>query len=307
MSDIANTEVLDSLKRATVAIGTVVKNGIDIQTVLGTGFFVKPGYIMTAEHVIDGCEKVIESFRREGIPSEIGVFFPTWTESELKLNVLHSARDYGIKTFTESYPGSPDLDVGLIIPREQGEYEETTKIRYLEIRKKPSKLNLYSKVCMCGFPGGAESLRLSSQFGMRFSPTTQFGYLTSLMPFDEIPRPYGIQTDIMGTGGSSGSAIVDLKDGDVIGIAQTVFGGEVKGTTLAQKIGDGILTLNRIPVSGMAKVGLVYGVSFNIFTDFPEMAKESYDKNIAIATHPLEVSGLRFGYITPSTTPRSST
>src|ERR671911_558406 len=100
MSDIPNAEVLDSLKRSTVAIGVVRKGGIDILTVSGTGFFVKPRYIITADHVLNGCEDLIDKLSRlQGVESEIGVFFPTWTESELKLNVLHADRTYAIRAF----------------------------------------------------------------------------------------------------------------------------------------------------------------------------------------------------------------
>jgi hypothetical protein len=83
-------------------------------------------------------------------------------------------------------------------------------------------------VCTCGFPGGDQSLQLSRNKGMRFSPTTQFGHLTSLIPFDGVPNPYGIQTDMVATGGSSDFAIVDTKDGGVIGITQRVFGADVR-------------------------------------------------------------------------------
>jgi hypothetical protein len=108
---------------------------------------------------------------------------------------------------------------------------------------------------------------------------------------------------MVATGGSSGSAIVDAEDGMVIGITQRVFGADVFGQTVKQVLGNGVLTINPIPVSGMAKVGLAYGASFLVFARLPETAKESYENDIPISTHPLEVSGLRFGYTTPSAPP----
>jgi len=273
-------------------------------TVNGTGFFVRPRYIITAGHVLKNCEDIIDALRRlKDVEAEIGVFFATWTESELKLNVLHSEREYGIAAFAEGYPGPGDLDVGLIIPREQGEYQEVKDIRHLEMKNKPFRPRLYDKMCICGFPGGAQSLQLQREYGMRFSPTLQFGHLTGLMPFDEIKNPYGIQTDIVATGGSSGSAIVDAEDGKVVGIAQKVFVADIAGQTNPQTLGNGILTLNPISLTGTAKVGLVYGASSNIFAQLPEIAKENYERNTPISMHPLEVSKLKFAYITHPASP----
>ena len=45
------------------------------------------------------------------------------------------------------------------------------------------------------------------------------------MPLNESSKPYGIITDIIGTGGSSGSPIVAAKTGEVIAIEQrSIFG-----------------------------------------------------------------------------------
>ena len=78
------------------------------------------------------------------------------------------------------------------------------------------------------------------------------------------------------------------------------------GQTEKQVLGNEILMMNPIPVSGVAKVGLAYGASFLVFSHLPETAKESYENKIPISTHPLEVSGLRFGYTTPSGQPLSA-
>lgn len=47
------------------------------------------------------------------------------------------------------------------------------------------------------------------------------------MPIDESQNPYGIQTDIIGTVGSSGSAIINADTGVVLGIAQKILPAEI--------------------------------------------------------------------------------
>ena len=39
-------------------------------------------------------------------------------------------------------------------------------------------------------------------FGTKLQPVTQFGRVSGLMPLNESSKPYGIITDIIGTGGS---------------------------------------------------------------------------------------------------------
>lgn len=51
---------------------------------------------------------------------------------------------------------------------------------------------------------------------MPMNPIIQFGHIVGLMPYDESSAPWGIQTDIVAVGGSSGSPIVDPNNGEVI-------------------------------------------------------------------------------------------
>jgi len=65
-----------------------------------------------------------------------------------------------------------------------------------------------------------------------------------------------IQTDIVGTGGSSGSPIIDLEECKVIGIAQQVILGGVN--------------TNDKSIYGTARVGLVYGVTNHLLYGLTE-------------------------------------
>ena len=74
---------------------------------------------------------------------------------------------------------------------------------------------------MSGYPSGEQSLTVDKEYGIRFSPIIQFGHITGFMPIDYIRVPWGIQTDIIGAGGSSGSALTDSSDGKVIRYSAT--------------------------------------------------------------------------------------
>lgn len=114
------------------------------------------------------------------------------------------------------------------------------------------------------------------------------------MPFDEIKYPVGLQTDIVGTGGSSGSPIVDVITEEVVGLAQNVFSTIVSGETNQVDVG---ISINPIPISSSATIGLTYGVCSNTFFNLPKIAGHSYKNNIPISSTPIEISGLRFGFV----------
>jgi hypothetical protein len=73
-----------------------------------------------------------------------------------------------------------------------------------------------------------------------------------------------IKADIVGTGGSSGSAIIDSIDSTVIGIAQNVFTVGVAGYTEPLYSGDAEGP-KEVPIVAQANMGLVYGISFYQF------------------------------------------
>lgn len=75
-----------------------------------------------------------------------------------------------------------------------------------------------------------------------------------MLPFDDAKSPFGIQTDIIGVGGSSGSPIINPNNGKIIGIAQQVIPADVE-----VKIQN--YELNKeLHGFGMAKIGQVYGI-----------------------------------------------
>jgi hypothetical protein len=92
------------------------------------------------------------------------------------------------------------------------------------------------------------------------------------MPYDDADIPYGIQTDIIGTGGSSGSPIVNM-NGELLGIAQRVLPAEVmKSGSESQEGDEGEVT---------AKIGITYGLVNHYFPEMLSSAREFFDKGTA--------------------------
>ena len=127
---------------------------------------------------------------------------------------------------------------------------------------------------MCGYPRGLQSLNFSTAYiGKRLSPVIQFGRVVSLFPVDNSPVPNGLQTDIVGTAGSSGSPIVDL-NGSVVGLALEVLGADVMGNKLHT-----------------VKIGLVYGLTTNILKIIlNKMISDFFERNIRNTTYPFDTT-----------------
>ena len=105
----------------------------------------------------------------------------------------------------------------------------------------------------------------TAYIGIRLSPVIQFGRIVSLFPVDNTPVPNGFQTDVIGTGGSSGSAIVDSK-GDVVGIALEVFGADVMEGNESTRY--------------TARVRLVYGLTTNMLNAILNNVVDFFERNI---------------------------
>ncbi len=159
----------------------------------------------------------------------------------------------------------------------------------------PSQFNVLDAVAMCGYPGGEHSLDLhGKRIGVRYSPVFQTGRIGGLLPMDDAEKPYGIQTDIVGVGGSSGSPLLDPNDGDVIGIAQKVIPANVQ---VEVKNHDDVLQ-----GFGEATIGLTYGITNHILYPMIRGIREHFETGKDIDAK-IDVTGLDFKYINRKTRP----
>lgn len=145
--------------------------------------------------------------------------------------------------------------------------------------KEPGQLELSHDIAMCGYPSGRLSLilyRNEDGVGMHLNPIIQFGHIAGLMPYDESPTPWGIQTDIVAVGGSSGSPIIDPKDGEVIGMAQQVI--STMTTVYKEGMPTNLYKLTKGPLYGVAQLGLAYGVSNMVLSLLPNISKNYFER-----------------------------
>lgn len=191
---------------------------------------------------------------------------------QLDLNTYRITESIRLPPIKEvaGFTGSIDLDIGV------GKLDRPSD-NFLTI-KEPCQLELYDEIVICGYPSGKLSLMLYKNGdgeGIRLSPIIQSGRIAGLMPHDESPKPWGIQTDIVAVGGSSGSPILDPSSREVIGMAQQV----IATMTTVDKEGmpPNLYELTKGPLYGVAPMGLAYGVTNQILSLLPNISKDYFD------------------------------
>ena len=271
------TEVFSAVKAATVAIGLINRDTENIISSFGTGFFIDEKYIVTSAHVFTQCINYNNHYKEknkvvEGVCSAFNIS----SNGDQKFNSYNIERAIRLPPLKEAtgFTGSIDLDLGI------GKLDHCSD-KFLHIRQ-PSRLKLYEEIAMCGYPSGRISLILyknnhKDPAGIRLNPIVQFGHIAGLIPTDDNPCPWGIQTDIIAMGGSSGSPIVDMKS-EVLGMAQDV----IATMTTIDEYGmpPNLYELTKGPLYGIAPIGLAYGASNQILSLLPNIAKNYFEKNL---------------------------
>jgi len=281
-----NQITIRRIKFSTVGIGVhnYTKNEIHL---IGSGFYYDTrGYLMSAGHVLKYAQEITKILKERKQKVKI----ISINLNILDLNKIAVEEDeielilYPVNPKHQVNPTRPlmfDIGIGKIKPSRE-------KYPFLKIRKpqkneKQEPGQMGESVVICGYPAGEESLsfKIDLEHGFRFSPIMQFGKLGAFLPFDD-GLHYGIQTDILSTGGSSGSPIVSLENGEVLGIAQKII-----PAFASVEVPDKAQKRVRMPpmLTGYAKVGIVYGDSFNMIANIVNLTKDRFDKDLDLSSH----------------------
>ena len=274
-----NADKFNVVKDATVAIGLANKNTKDVISSFGTGFFIGEEYIVTSAHIFNQCIKYNAQYKEKnnGMEGIYSAFNITTKDNQLELNTYHIIKAIRLPPVKEvkGFTGSVDLDIGI------GKLDCHSD-NFLHI-KKPTQLKLYDEIVICGYPSGRISLVLyrnkhEDGMGIQLRPIIQYGRVAGLMPDDDSNNPWGIQTDIIAMGGSSGSPIIDPSSGEVIGMAQQV----IATMTTVDKEGmpSNLYELTKGPLYGIAPIGLAFGVTNQILSPLPNISKNYFEKGL---------------------------
>jgi hypothetical protein len=194
----------------------------------------------------------------------------SWTNEHLEVSMnfheIVKAIHIGPYLRQQGYSGPVDLDIAI------GKCQQCVSDSYLTI-KEPDKLTLYDEIAMCGYPGTWQSMLYENQLyaGIRLGPVTQFGRIVGLMPLNESPLPYVMQTDIVSTVGSSGSPIVNRNDGQVVAIAQAALWCHtpvVPYNLMKDYLQETIDY--KLVQHGFSEIGILYGITNHILSKLPE-------------------------------------
>lgn len=231
--------------------------------------------IVSSAHVFSQCLNYNSLFKQKnnGFEGIYSAFRITRRGQKLDLDTYRISESIRLPPVKEvaGFNGSIDLDIGL------GKLDRTSD-SFLTI-KEPGRLELYHNIAMCGYPSGRLSLilyRNEDGVGMYLNPIIQFGHIAGLMPYDESSTPWGIQTDIVAIGGSSGSPIIDPSDGEVIGMAQQVI--STMTTVYKEGMPTRLYKLTKGPLYGVAPLGLAYGVSNMVLSLLPNISKNYFER-----------------------------
>jgi V8-like Glu-specific endopeptidase len=275
-----NADKFNVVKDATVAIGLANKDTKDVISSFGTGFFIGGEYIVTSAHIFNQCIKYNAQYKEKnnGMEGIYSAFNITTKDNQLEFNTYHIIKAIRLPPVKEvkGFTGSVDLDIGI------GKLDCHSD-NFLHI-KKPTQLKLYDEIVICGYPSGRISLVLyrnkhEDGMGIQLRPIIQYGRVAGLMPDDDSNNPWGIQTDIIAMGGSSGSPIIDPSSGEVIGMAQQV----IATMTTVDKEGmpSNLYELTKGPLYGIAPIGLAFGVTNQILSPLPNISKNYFENGLS--------------------------
>ena len=227
-------KIIVNLKKSCLAIGLTFDNNNHLPIFVGSGFMIdKEGIFVTAAHVYSGLYNLGTELKTKGEKTTFRVFVSQETKDSSKLVGTKIGLGYELPKMTLSKENEYDEhDLDLYVGRVEG----NNKYDFLNFMN-VSKIDVLDPIMMCGYPMISQSIDVNSEFEKRWSPILQPGIISSLLPTDNTTRPYGIQTNIVGTGGSSGSPIVNYDSGDVVGMAQKVLTAEISQTQQTAKIG----------------------------------------------------------------------
>lgn len=183
--------------------------------IVGTGFIIEDGLIVTNNHVLEVCEKLPKP------PVEDWGFCPLLFHEVPGKGMFHIPLDV-IRVFsvdsmdvTGDYYGPPKPDIAFVQVRAKG-------LPKLEVDSKFMPLEEGREVATAGFPMGTAAL-MAPGYLHQITPTLQKGIISAVLPVRSA-TVHAFAINIMCQGGASGSPVFAVDSPKIVGI---LYGGLV--------------------------------------------------------------------------------
>jgi len=195
------------------------------QRIIGTGFRVANGWVLTNQHVASEIMKDVAKrkeatlehwFLEWSYPGESGGWSSTLKQAMLIVPLVAQGQAW--------------LDVALVgYTYNAGDLDPTRVAEFADL----SSLRVGRDVAICGYLGGNSLLR-GIPGAPRFGPVVHSGVVSGVAPYDTAnPRDLkAILTDFNTGGGFSGSPLFDPTSGRVMGVHHSGFNGGICGVGL---------------------------------------------------------------------------
>jgi S1-C subfamily serine protease len=257
-------ELIRNTQAAIVVIG--LKKAGSSPEWLGTGFLIGDGCtVLTCFHVVKDTKTLLEN-KSAGVEIKCFLFWHTVQSCRLfelpvkKINVL------GAGDLAATYYGSKNIDVAAI-------EVDPSDFKKLTLSLDAPTLNLDEKitcdvgddVIVVGFPSPHSLIALESEAPNMLEPLVQFGRISGILPSTYAPLPHLLALDMLCTPGSSGSPVVRVKDGKVIGMVNQMLLNHIKSKVEEEVTSDSSL-LKKLTYA--IPSGITYACPSNLFAGY---------------------------------------
>lgn len=267
-----NKELIEKLKLATVAIGYAVPRGVPEW--LGTGFLVSDGDVaLTCHHVMEGQSA---TKTEEGVPKDLCCFmFKNEPEGfrvvKFPISKWHEIYDTHIES-TYFGPSQPDVARLQIDTKCWVESTGSDPIPTVEIEGDPS-CEVGDEVVVVGYPSPHNLIAQKTGKPNCLGPVFRFGRIAAVLPATVFRLPHLLAIDVLFTGGASGSPVLRLSDGKVIGMVMKLLPDLITCQKAVELEGNGKV-VEREVVYPMPS-GISYALPSNFFAEFATQSGDS--------------------------------
>jgi S1-C subfamily serine protease len=189
----------------------------DFPTIIGTGFFVdSSGLAATNRHVIEEFDRLPPHPKSGRSPLAAVWFCPGDDGYSWHMLVLDVLSWNALAEFTSTDPwyGQTTPDIGFV-------QVSVREVPTLKLATEKFYLKIGMEVATIGYPMGTVPLTALGKLN-QVSPFIRHGIVSSVFPMPTA-LPHGFTTDIMQQGGASGSPVLRILDGIVVGMTSSGF------------------------------------------------------------------------------------